>query len=108
MSINAIQNTLQTLQSVAAQASGAKATSGMAESASESGFAGALRDSIRKVNEAQSSSAAKAQAFQMGDPNLSLNEVMVDMQKAGIQFQMAVQVRNKLVSAYKEVMSMPV
>jgi flagellar hook-basal body complex protein FliE len=108
MSINAIQNTLQTLQSVAAQASGSKATSGMAESASESGFGGALRDSIRKVNEAQSASTAKAQAFQQGDPNLSLNEVMVDMQKAGIQFQMAVQVRNKLVSAYKEVMSMPV
>lgn len=108
MSINAIQNTLQTMQSVAAQASGSKATAGMAENASESGFGGALRDSIRKVNEAQVSSAAKAKAFQLGDPNLSLNEVMVEGQKAGIEFQMAVKTRDRLVSAYKEVMSMPV
>lgn len=108
MSINAIQNTLQTLQSVAAQATGSKATAGMAENASESGFGGALRDSIRKVNEAQASSTAKAKAFQLGDPTLSLNEVMVDGQKASIQFQMAVKTRDKLVSAYKEIMSMPV
>jgi len=108
MTINAIQNTLQTLQSVATQAAGSKASSSMAENASEMGFAGELRDSIRKINVAQSESTAKAKAFQMGDPNVSLNEVMVDMQKAGISFQMGVQVRNKLVSAYKEVMNMAV
>jgi flagellar hook-basal body complex protein FliE len=108
MSINAIQNTLQTLQSVAAQASGTKASAGIAENATESGFGGMLRDSIRKVNESQATATAKAKAFQLGDPNLSLNEVMVEGQKAGIEFQMGVKVRDRLVSAYKEVMSMPV
>lgn len=108
MTINAIQNTLQTLQTVATQAAGVKASGSMAENASESGFAGELKNSIRKINEAQSASTAKVKAFQMGDPNVALNDVMVDMQKAGIQFQMGVQVRNKLVSAYKEVMNMAV
>jgi flagellar hook-basal body complex protein FliE len=108
MSINAIQNTLQTLQTVAAQAAGQNSAKGMTENASATGFAGELRDSVRKINQAQAASSEKAKAFQMGDPNVSLNEVMVDMQKAGISFQMGVQVRNKLVSAYKEVMNMPV
>jgi flagellar hook-basal body complex protein FliE len=108
MTINAIQNTLQTLQSVATQAAGMKASSSMAESASETGFAGELKDSIRKINEAQGKSVAKAKAFQLGDPTVSLDSVMVDMQKASISFQMGVQVRNKLVTAYKEVMNMAV
>lgn len=108
MTISAIQNTLQTLQSVATQAAGSKASSSMAENASEMGFAGELRDSIRKINAAQAESTAKAKAFQMGDPGVSLDQVMVDMQKAGISFQMGVQVRNKLASAYKEIMSMAV
>ncbi|MBI6882540.1 flagellar hook-basal body complex protein FliE [Pseudomonas putida] len=108
MTISALQNTLQTMQSVATQAAGVKATGTMVQSAGESGFAGELRDSIRRINEAQAGSAAKAKAFQLGDPTVALNDVMVDMQKAGIQFQMGVQVRNKLVTAYKEVMNMAV
>lgn len=108
MSINGVQNTLQTLQAVAAQAAGQNSSKGMTDNASATGFAGELRDSIRKVAEAQNKSAEKVKAFQMGEPGVELNEVMTDMQKAGISFQMAVQVRNKLVSAYKEVMNMPV
>ena len=47
-------------------------------------------------------------AFQAGDPNLQLNDVMVDMQKASVAFQMGLQVRNRLVSAYRDVMNMQV
>ncbi len=108
MAINGIQNTLQTLQGVAAQAAGQQSVKGLSDNASATGFAGELRDSIRKVNQAQAQSTAKVKAFQMGDPNVELNDVMVDMQKAGIAFQMAIQVRNKLVSSYKEIMNMPV
>ena len=42
----------------------------------------------------------------MGDPNISLSKVMIDSQKATLGFQMTVQVRNKLVAAYKEISSM--
>ena len=47
-------------------------------------------------------------SFQAGDPNVALNDVMVDMQKADVAFQMGVQVRNRLVGAYKEIMNMQV
>ncbi len=44
----------------------------------------------------------------MGDPNVSLAEVMIARQKASIAFEATVQVRNRLIKAYEEVMSMSV
>ena len=52
--------------------------------------------------------AGKATAFEMGDPNVNLSEVMVAIQKANVSFQAMTQVRNNLVSAYKDIMNMPV
>ena len=47
-------------------------------------------------------------AFAAGDDKVSLSDVMISMQKASIDFQATVQVRNKLVSAYHEIMNMQV
>jgi flagellar hook-basal body complex protein FliE len=44
----------------------------------------------------------------MGDPNVSLSEVMIASQKSSLAFSAMVEVRNKFLEAYKEVMSMPV
>jgi len=44
----------------------------------------------------------------MGDPDISLSNVMIDLQKAGLAFQATVQVRNRLVEAYKEIANMAV
>ncbi|EBP2891855.1 flagellar hook-basal body complex protein FliE, partial [Salmonella enterica] len=44
----------------------------------------------------------------LGEPGIALNDVMADMQKASVSMQMGIQVRNKLVAAYQEVMSMQV
>jgi flagellar hook-basal body complex protein FliE len=44
----------------------------------------------------------------MGEPGISLNDVMIDLQKASVGFQATVQVRNRLVAAYQEIASMPV
>ncbi|MGC8083980.1 flagellar hook-basal body complex protein FliE, partial [Escherichia coli] len=54
--------------------------------------------------------AARTQAekFTLGEPGVALNDVMTDMQKASVSMQMGIQVRNKLVAAYQEVMSMQV
>jgi flagellar hook-basal body complex protein FliE len=49
----------------------------------------------------------KRDAFESGDANVSLAEVMVASQKASVSFQAMLQVRNKLVEAYKDVMNMP-
>jgi flagellar hook-basal body complex protein FliE len=50
----------------------------------------------------------EAQAFEIGAPNVSLNDVMVDAQKANVGFQFGLQVRNKLVSAYNDIMNISV
>jgi flagellar hook-basal body complex protein FliE len=60
------------------------------------------------VSDLQQDSSAKKTAFQLGDKSVTLAETMIAAQKAGIAFEATVQVRNKFVEAYKEIMSMPV
>ncbi|EWH03504.1 flagellar hook-basal body protein FliE [Halomonas sp. BC04] len=97
------------MQSLATQAGG-QAAKGQQVSTlvGQGGFAGELQSSIQRINRLQQASSAKAMAFQAGDPNVELNDVMVDMQKASVAFQMGLQVRNRLVSAYRDVMNMQV
>lgn len=71
-------------------------------------FGQLLKDSINHVNETQKTAASMATAFEAGDPNVNLSEVMVSLQKASVSFQAMTQVRNNLVSAYKEIMNMQV
>ena len=77
------------------------------EAESGSDFATLLKDSIDSVNQTQKTSGKLAKAFEMGDSEVSLAEVMIASQKAGVSFQAMLQVRNKLVDAYKDVMNMP-
>lgn len=73
-----------------------------------SDFGDLLSKSIDSVQELQSESGNLGDAFISGDPKVSLAEVMIAKQKAGIAFEATLQVRNKILSAYKEIMSMPV
>jgi len=70
------------------------------------GFSGALRKSLDAISETQNKAYGQAQDFELGKPGVALNDVMVDLQKANISFQMGVQVRNKMVAAYQEIMNM--
>jgi flagellar hook-basal body complex protein FliE len=71
-------------------------------------FADALKASLDQVSASQVKADAMGQGFAMGDDKVSLSDVMISMQKASINFQATVQVRNKLVSAYHEIMNMQV
>ena len=71
-------------------------------------FSTLMQDSIKEVNAAMQESRAMTTRFEMGDPSVSLAEVMVNSQKAGLQFQAVAEIRNRVLSAYKEVMNMPV
>ncbi|MFW5446947.1 MAG: flagellar hook-basal body complex protein FliE, partial [Methylophagaceae bacterium] len=59
-------------------------------------------------NETQQAAGKLKTAFEMGDPNVSLADAMIASQKASVAFQATLQVRNKLVQAYEEVMRMSV
>ena len=74
----------------------------------ETSFSEVLGQSIDSVNQTQQRASALAEAFETGDPNVDLAEVMVSLQKANVSFQAMTEVRNKLVSAYQEIMNMPV
>jgi flagellar hook-basal body complex protein FliE len=72
------------------------------------GFAELLKSSIDGVNEAQASASDMAAALERGDKSVTLPEVMIALQKASLSFQAMTEVRNRLVSAYQEIMNMPI
>ena len=71
-------------------------------------FAGLLQESVRHVNASQKAAGDLATRFEAGDEQVDLGQVMIAQQKASISFQALTQVRNKLVSAYQEIMNMQV
>ncbi|NII09195.1 flagellar hook-basal body complex protein FliE [Oleiagrimonas sp. C23AA] len=70
-------------------------------------FGSLLKQSIESINEAQGEAKQMQNAFERGD-NTNLAQVMVSAQKADLSFRTMVQVRNKLVDAYKDIMNMQV
>ena len=101
---------LRTAQALAArkpQAPSAVEVNG-ANGAGKADFASALRNSLDQVNRIQNDAAKLTQDFSMGEPNTNLHDVMISMQKSTIAFQQAIQVRNKLVQAYHDIMNMQV
>ncbi len=71
-------------------------------------FASALKGALDQVASTQQKALGVARDFELGQGDASLHDVMVAMQKANIAFQGAVQVRNRLVAAYQDVMNMPI
>jgi flagellar hook-basal body complex protein FliE len=71
-------------------------------------FSDALKSSLEQVSSSQVKADEMGKSFAAGDDKVSLSDVMISMQKASIGFQATVQVRNKLVSAYHEIMNMQI
>ena len=71
-------------------------------------FSETLQGALQGVNGAQKDSGALAQAFELGDPRADLARVMVAAQQSQIAFRATVEVRNRLVQAYQDVMNMPI
>jgi len=71
-------------------------------------FADAMSSALKSVSTQQNEASRLQREVQMDNPTVSLEETMVAMQKAQIGFQATLQVRNRLVSAYSEIMNMQV
>ena len=71
-------------------------------------FQDAMAQALRSVSQAQDTATTLQRELQLDNPSVSLEQTMVAMQKAQIGFQAALQVRNRLVQAYSEVMNMQV
>ena len=72
------------------------------------GFGNLLTRAINNVNSVQQESAMLARQIETGDGGASLVQAMIASQKASVAFQATMQVRNKVASAYKDIMNMPI
>lgn len=103
MSINNADQMLSELRAASALAGGKPVA--QAQDASQVDFADVLKSTIEQVNSAQQTSQEMQKQFELGDEGVNLQDVMVSLQKASLSFQTMVQARNKLVSAYQEIMN---
>jgi flagellar hook-basal body complex protein FliE len=107
MDTQGIDQMLGVLRATAAQAAG-KPSEPQAAAAGGADFAQVLKNAIEQVNQTQQQAEDMAAKFAAGDGNTNLHEVMISLQKANVSFQEMVQVRNRLVTAYHDVMNMQV
>ncbi|MEZ8106485.1 MULTISPECIES: flagellar hook-basal body complex protein FliE [Vibrio] len=71
-------------------------------------FGDMLNQAINNVNSLQKTSGNLQMRFDRGDEDVSLSDVMIARNKSGVAFDATIQIRNKLVDSYKELMNMPV
>lgn len=106
--ISGINQVLAEMRRLSAAAASSPAQEGGQTQAGGADFSALLKQSIDQVNETQKAAGNLSAAFSAGDPNIDVAEVMVALQKAGVAFAAMTEVRNRLVSAYQDIMSMPV
>lgn len=103
-----IESMMAQLKAAAARAQGNIDPIPAEQPAGKVDFAAVLKSSLDNVNAAQSKADQMTQRFALGDDSVNLSDVMIAMQKSSIAFQATVQVRNKVVSAYQDIMNMQV
>lgn len=114
MNVSGVDNLLAQMRSAMAIAQGGvapitpKTTPGATGVNGATDFAAVLKSALDGVAQAQNHAESMQKSFVLGDDKVSLSEVMIDMQKANISFQTTVQVRNKLITAYNDIMNMQV
>ena len=78
-----------------------------AETQKQSGFANSIKGALQEVNEMQQESKANRAAYEQGE-DIPLTEVVMSMQKSSLAFEATLQIRNKVLKAYEDIMNMPV
>ncbi|WES66647.1 flagellar hook-basal body complex protein FliE [Superficieibacter sp. HKU1] len=103
MAVQGIEGVLSTLQATASIARNQSV-----QSEPTVGFAGQLHAAIDRISDTQNAARVQAEKFSLGEPGVALNDVMTDLQKSSVSLQMGIQVRNKLIAAYQDIMAMSV
>lgn len=79
-----------------------------ADAPQKADFSSMLKSSIEQVSRTQMQAESMTKAYETGAKDVQLHDVMISLSKANISFQQMVQVRNRLVSAYQDIMNMHV
>lgn len=78
------------------------------EPVNQNSFTDLFKQALEKVHANQQASGQLAKAFELGTAGVDLTQVMIASQKASVSTQALVQVRNKVVQAYQDIIQMPV
>lgn len=97
-------NLINQIRTMAAQAESSITESG----SSQTPFSLVFQQALNQVNDLGTTADALKTRFELGDPNVSLGEVMIASQKSSLGFEATLRVRNKVVQAYQDIMNMPV
>ena len=113
-----IQAMLQTVRSYQAQAAGGmdddgnkvgglNGLNGSQKTNGPAGFGDLIRQTVEKVNENQTNASRIAASYERGE-GVPLTDVVLSMQKSSLSFEATLQVRNKVLKAYEDILNMPV
>jgi len=107
-----VNRVLSQIRSLQSQAGGRPAglsgvTAAAADATPANGFGELLNNSIDSVAKAQNGAGELQKKFELGDPNTDLASVMLATSKSQVSFKAMVEVRNRMVSAYQDIMNMP-
>ncbi len=105
---NNINQVLNQMQAIEAMAKNQGVQEQKTDQTGSKSFAGLMQNAIDQVNQSQMQAKELGQALERGDKNVDLAEVMIAVQKSRVSFQALTEVRNKLLTAYQDVMNMPV
>jgi flagellar hook-basal body complex protein FliE len=104
-----VQSMIETLRSYQTQSTGTSSSVNepSATKVGQPSFFDSVKNALDKVNEADVKADAMTEAYDRGE-EVPLTEVVLSMQKSSLAFEATLQVRNKVMKAYEEIMNMPV
>jgi flagellar hook-basal body complex protein FliE len=104
-----ISSMLQTLRAYQSEAGGGMGVPSVDKdkAVTKTGFADMIRQTIENVNEKQKTANDLESSYMRGDP-VPLKDVVMAMQKSSLSFEATLQVRNKVLKAYEDILNMPV
>lgn len=108
MSTIDVNNLLSQMRQMTAQVRPTETAFKAAPASARPDFSALLKQSISAVGRSQMEAGSMAASFERGDPGADLGRTMIAVQKADLSLRTMVEVRNKLVDAYKDIMNMPV
>ena len=108
MSTIDVNNLLSQMRQMTAQVRAPEAVTKAVPVAGQPDFSSVLKESVSAVGRSQMEAGRMAASFERGDPGADLGRTMIAVQKADLSLRTMVEVRNKMVDAYKEIMNMPV
>jgi len=108
MSTIDINSVLAQMRTMAAQAQSFDPVALSPSEPASGDFKTLMSQALDQVNDTQQTASHLAQAFERGEEGVEVAQVMIALQKADVSFQAINQVRNRLVTAYQDIMNMPI